>query len=264
MAVSTFNTSTFGANPFVIEGPVVTSPTGSGVILPSFKVGTLTWGDSGSEFIYCKLTLAGALTMTPGMWFQWDKDYNATALTTAAAIVGYDCGVFVGGNTPPTVVGAILLPVALAAGVYYVWMQRAGQAPAFVSATTLPALLIAETTAVAGQANVPASATVTTKQITPVSFQTANITFTATTVNASNTLTLLSGATVASGPFMGAILTGTGVAGLTVTGLTTLPNGVISSITMSGNASANGTAVTMTATGVLEASLKWPYIGKIN
>ncbi|NTJ63535.1 hypothetical protein G6M50_38100 [Agrobacterium rhizogenes] len=262
MAVARTQTERFGAQPFNIEGPIVA---GSGIPGPNFTLGSLAWGDAEAEWVYCKLVLASQTTLQPGMWLQWDKDYNANLLTTATAVVGYGAGVFAGQSINPTVTGGPAGTVTLAAGTYYIWVQRAGQAPALVSATTTAALVIAETTTTAGQANVPASATVGTKQITPVSFQTANITFTATTVNGSNVLTLISGASTASGPFIGASISGTGIpASTTVTGVTYSPNGTVQSITLNNNATANGTAITMTVTGVLEARLMWPYIAKTN
>ena len=187
-------------------------------------------------------------------------------LTTATAVNGNRAGVFVGSLFAPTQAGGVNGTVTLAIGTYYIWVQRAGQAPAFVSATTVPnvANSIMETTAVAGQGNVPASATATTKQIAPVAFSAASTTFTANTVNASNTLTNLVGANTGSGPFIGATLNGTGVAGLTVIGVTYSPSGTVTSIIMSGNASATNAAVTMTVTGVLECSLLWPTIVKTN
>ncbi len=262
MSIATFQTERFGANPFAVEGPIVA---GSGVPGPQFGLGSLCWGPSEAEWVYCKLVLASTTTLQPGMWLQWDKDYTANLLTTATAVIGYGVGVFAGQSINPTTTGGPAGTVTLAAGTYYIWVQRAGQAPALVSATTTPALVIAETTTTAGQANVPASATVSTKQITPVSFQAANITFTATTANGSNVLTLLSGASTGSGPFIGASISGTGIpASTTVTGVNYSPNGAVQSITLNNNATANGTAITMTVTGVLECRLMWPYIAKTN
>jgi len=186
-------------------------------------------------------------------------------LTTAAAVVGNRCGVFAGAAQPPTITGGPVGTVTLAAGTYYIWLQRSGQAPALVSASVTASIVVAETTATSGQLAVPASPTATTKQITPVSFASANKTFTATTVNGSPVLTGLTGASSGSGPFIGAAVSGTGIpGGTTVTGVTYSPNGVVQSITLSANATANGTGITITATGVLEVGLMWPYIAKVN
>lgn len=261
MSISKIQTTVTGANPFNVEGPVVL---GSGIPASNFTLGDVACGDSGAEWIYTKLTLASTTTMQPGLWFQWDKDYNASLLTTAAAVVGLDCGIFCG-PFAPTLSGGPSSTLSLVAGVYYVWLQRAGQAPAVVGAGVTASILIAETTTTAGQLLVPASATVSSKQITPVSFAAANMTFTATTVNGSPVLTNLVGANSGSGPFLGAAVSGTGIPGsTTVTGITYSPSGTVQSITLNNNATANGTTITITAVGVLEVNLKWPYVGKVN
>ncbi|NEK55592.1 hypothetical protein GUK36_40910, partial [Rhizobium leguminosarum] len=150
--------------------------------------------------------------LQPGQWFQWTRDYVASLLTTAAAVVGQRCGVFSGAAQPPTITGGPVGAITLAPGTYYVWLQRNGQAPALV-ATATAALVVAETTTTAGQASAPASATATTKAIANVNFAAANQTFTATTVNGSNLLTSLSGLNAGSGPFIGAAVSGTGISG---------------------------------------------------
>jgi hypothetical protein len=262
MSIAKIQTANFGANPFAIEGPF--GATGTGIPAPNFTLGSISWGDSEAEWVYVKLTLSGTTTMQPGLWLQWDKDYNATLLTTATAVVGLNCGTW-GGPVAPTLSGGPTATQSLAAGVYYIWVQRAGQAAAVVSTGVTASILVAETTATAGQLNVPASATATTKQITPVSFAAANFTFTATTTNGSPVLTVLSGASSGSGPFLGAAVSGTGIPGsTTITGITYSPSGTVQSLTMNNNATANGTGITITAVGVLEVSLKWPYIAKVN
>jgi hypothetical protein len=262
MTVVTAQTGNFGANPFVVDGPIVG---GTGVLGPQFKLGSVTWGESGAEWVYCKLTLASTTTLQPGLFFWWDKDYNATLGTTANTVNGSECGFFSGGVFAPTVTGFNPGSVTLVPGVYYIWVLRAGHAPVLASATITPNIVVAETTATAGQINVPASPTVTTHQITPLSFSVANFTFTANVTSGSNVITpTLGSATLGSGPFFGATLNGTGIAGLTVSGITTGPSGKITAIQMSGNASATNSGVTVTATGVLEANVQWPYIAKTN
>lgn len=262
MSIATSQTERFGANPFAVEGPIVA---GSGILGPQFALGSLAWGPSEAEWVYCKLTLASTTTIQPGQWIQWDKDYNAILVTTATAVIGSGIGVLNIGTQAPTQAGGPSGTVSLAAGVYYVWVQRAGQAPALMSGTVTANLVIAETTTTAGTAAAPASATVGTKQITPVSFSAANFTFTATTTNGSNVLTVLGGASNGSGPFLGASISGTGIPGsTTITGVTYSPSGTVQSLTMNNNATANGSGITITATGVLEVRLAWPYIAKTN
>ncbi|MBY3066270.1 hypothetical protein HFO74_23105 [Rhizobium laguerreae] len=261
MTIAISQTDRLGANPFVVEGPIVP---GSGVPGPNFSLGTVAGGDRESEWVYCQLVLASQTTLQPGQWFQWTRDYVASLLTTAAAVVGQRCGVFSGAAQPPTLTGGPVGSITLAPGTYYIWLQRNGQAPSQV-ATATAALVVAETTATAGQASAPASATATTKAIANVNFAAANQTFTATTVNGSNLLTSLSGLNAGSGPFIGAAVSGTGIAGgTTISGITYSPSGVVQSITLSANATANGTGITVTATGVLEATLMRPFLSKVN
>ncbi|MCV9942995.1 hypothetical protein [Rhizobium sp. BT-175] len=261
MSIATFQTDRLGANPFVVDGPFVP---GSGVPSPQFALGSSTLGDREAEFVFCRLVLASQTTLQPGQWFQWTRDYDASLLTTAAAVVGQRCGVFAGAAQPPTIAGGPVGAITLAAGTYYIWLQRNGQAPAQVTTATA-ALVVAETTTTAGVANAPASATVGTKAIANVNFAAANQTFTATTVNGSPVLTNLTGVSVGSGPFIGASVAGTGIpGGTTIAGLTYSPSGVIQSITLSANATANGTGITVTATAVLEATLMRPYLSKTN
>ncbi|NKQ73852.1 hypothetical protein C3Y89_26565 [Rhizobium sp. UPM1132] len=261
MTIATSQTDRLGANPFVVEGPIVA---GSGVPGPNFALGAVAGGDRESEWVYCKLVLASTTTLQPGQWFQWDRDYTATLLTTAAAVVGNRCGVFAGASQAPTQSGGPAQSISLVAGTYYIWVQRNGEAPALVTTATA-ALVVAETTATAGLANAPASATTTTKAIQGVNFTAANQTFTATTVNGSAVLTSLGSVSPAGGPFIGAAISGTGIPGATtISGITYTPSGTIQSITMSANATANGTGITVTATGVLEATLMRPYLSKVN
>ncbi|MGO8503351.1 hypothetical protein AB9F35_17880 [Rhizobium leguminosarum] len=261
MSVASIQSDRLGANPFVVEGPIVS---GSGIPGPNFSLGAVAGGDRESEWVYCQLVLASQTTLQPGQWFQWTRDYVASLLTTAAAVVGQRCGIFSGAAQPPTLTGGPIGAITLAPGTYYVWLQRNGQAPASV-ATATAALVVAETTTTAGQASAPASATATTKAIANVNFAAANQTFTATTVNGSNLLTSLSGLNAGSGPFIGGAVSGTGISGgTTIAGITYNPNGVVQSITLSANATANGTGITITATGVLEATLMRPFLSKVN
>jgi len=261
MSVASIQSDRLGANPFVVEGPIVS---GSGIPGPNFALGAIAGGDRESEWVYCQLVLASPTTLQPGQWFQWTRDYVASLLTTAAAVVGQRCGVFSGAAQPPTLTGGPVGAITLAAGTYYIWLQRNGQAPSQV-ATATAALVVAETTTTAGQASAPASATATTKAIANVNFAAANQTFTATTVNGSNLLTGLAGLSAGSGPFIGAAVSGTGIAGgTTISGIAYSPNGVVQSITLSANATANGTGITITATGVLEATLMRPFLSKVN
>ncbi|HWU63574.1 MAG TPA: hypothetical protein VN112_16265 [Ensifer sp.] len=261
MTIARIAQSTIGANPFMVEGPIVA---GSGIPGPNFRLGTVIPGEAEAEFVYVKLVLASQTTLSPGQAFYYDKDFSAALLTTSAVSIGQNVGVFAGALLPSTVTGGPITAVTLAAGTYYIWLQRHGNAPAFVTTATAN-LIVAETTATAGKINAPSSATSGSKAIAGVTFSAANFTFTATATSGSAVLTNVSGASPASGPFIGASLSQTtGItSSQTITGITYSPNGTIQSITMS--AAADGTATgTVTATGVLEARLRRPYVSASN
>lgn len=262
MAIATAQTALLGANPFDIEGPIVL---GSGYPAPNFTLGTVAFGPSEAEWVYCQFTTASTVTMTPGLWFQYDQDFTATLITTAAAVSGYRVGVWGGSALPPTISSVVdNKPISLAAGTYYIWVQRMGQCAAKVSTATA-AKLVAESTTTAGTINVPASPTTSSKVVARASFQAANFTFTADVVSGSTVLTNVRGATIYSGPFLGAVLAGTGIAASqTVAGLTYTPAGVIKTITLSAAATASAAGATVTATGVLEVGLIHPRIEGVN
>lgn len=262
MTIATSQTDVLGANPFDIEGPITS---GSGYPAPNFALGTVVRGPSEATWVYCKYVPAGTVTMAPGLVFQFDQDFTATLVTTAAGTDGYRVGVWGGSLYPPSASNvADNKTVSLAAGTYYIWLQVTGQAAVKVTTATA-AKLVAESTTTGGTINVPSSATTSTKIIARLSFQAANFTFTADVTSGSTILTNVSGATIYSGPFIGATLSATGIASSqTVAGITYTPAGVIKTITLSAAASASASATTVTATGVLEAGLIHPRIEGTN
>lgn len=261
MTVARYQNENTGANPFVIEGPIVL---GSGIPASNFTLGSVVPGDAGAEWVYCKLTLASTTTITTGAFFIWDQDYNASLMTTANASNGLNVGVFSGGSISPTQVGVQSAP-SLAAGVYYIWIQRCGMAPFNVNTANVGSTNnVGESTSTAGQANFPSSPTATTKGFQFASILATPTTFTANTVNGSAVLTGLVGASSWSNLFVGTVLTGTSVAGLSVVSFTQDASGNVTSITMSGNASATGSAITMTPSKVIQGSLGWPQVFKTN
>jgi hypothetical protein len=262
MTVTTYQTLNFGANPFVLDGP---STLGSGVILPNFKLGHVSYGDSELECVYCKLTLAAATTLIPGQAYTIDDDYNATLLSTANSPRGSKVMILMV-NAPP----AAQQP----AGTYFGWFVRAGKVPVLTNTLT-PATAaggLAETSTTAGTINTPAgAATVGAKLIVGLYYTKAPATFTASTTNGSALLTgPFTGVSIGSGPFVGQTITGTGIPGsTTIVSIQTYqqagsPQGVISSITMSAAATATGSAVTITPTLCGEANVQWCYVDKTN
>jgi hypothetical protein len=257
MTVALYQTADFGANPFNLDGPVnlTAGVSGQGIVLPQFKPGHTAFGDCESEYVYCKLVLASATTLTPGDLYQWDDTFTATLLTTAGSLRGSPVGV-----------GLVNFPSTnqAAAGTYFLWLLRAGQAP--VRYTTLTANNLTETTATGGACNSPASPTVGSKLITGLYYtRSAPATFTADVTNGSPTLINLTGVSLSTGPFVGATLSGTGIAASQkIASINVSAQGVPVSITMDANATATNTGVTITPTLVQEARVRWPYIDKTN
>lgn len=159
MAVATFQVDRFGANPFALEGPIVA---GSGTLGPQFTLGDVTDGNAAAEWVYCKLTLASTTTLNVGDVYTWDKDFNASLVSTSASPRGQQIGV------------GCVAQASVPAGTYYIWLQRSGQALVRVVATTPLANTIMETTSTAGVIGAPTSATVGSKFISGIVLTAAN------------------------------------------------------------------------------------------
>lgn len=247
-----------GCNPFLVEGPVTL---GSGVFAPSFDLGVVTYGDKGAEFIYCKLVLGSSTTLREGQFYTYDKDYTATLLTTSNSPRGQEVGV-----------GRYDNPTALAAGTYYIWLQRAGHCPVKYTGSNNA---LCETTATGGLCNFTNTPTTTTKLIVGVYGLDFATTFTANTVNGSTTLTNISSF---NSVCLGQTLSATGIAAsqtiaaiytqgfnLGGGGMVGVPFGKSpDTIELSAAATATGTSVTVTPSGCGVAVLMWPYIDKTN
>lgn len=257
MTVATLQTQWFGANPFSVD----TSIAASGIIVPQFKLGSVTWGDAESEFVYCKYTSVSNQVLSPGLLFTVDDDFTATLLTTSNSPRGSKvmvCAVGMGGwPSVTTVTGTV----------YYLWLARAGQFPVYYN-TIGTAGNLAETTSTGGQANYPNSATVSSKLIVGlyVTKGTAPATFTGTTTNGSAFVSVAPGQiSIESGPaWIGSVLSATGISSSqTILSFTYNGQNQIIGFTMSANATASGT-VTITPTKLIESRVLWPYIDKTN
>ncbi len=257
MTVTTLQTAWFGANPFTADSNVALS----GVIIPQFKLGSVTWGDAESEYVYVKYTSVSNQVLKPGLAFTVDDTFTATLLTTSNSPRGskvvYSCVGLGGFPSITTVTGTD----------YYLWMARAGQVP--ITYTTIAtAGNLGETTATGGAANFPNSATVGSKLIVGlyVTKGTAPATFTGTTTNTSTAVTVATGqVTIDNGPaWIGSTLSATGIASSqTITAFQYTGQNTITGFTISAAATASGT-VTITPTLVQEARVYWPYIDKTN
>ena len=256
MTIARYNTSDFGANPFSYD---IASVSGTGSLVPQFKLGHVTWGDSEAEWVYAKLTLASTTNLLPGQLYVTDDDYNLTLLTTSGASRGQ-----------VVYVSSVFAP-ALAAGTYYLWVARSGQIP--VAYTTLTTNNLTETTATGGAANSPSSPTVGSKLIVGLYFTKSPATFTGTVTNGSPYITgpfTFTGSAADSGPFVGQTITGTGIPASTIIGAISFVAGQVTQITMMTaagvlvNGTATNTGVTITPSLLGEARLRWSYIDKTN
>lgn len=257
MTVATFQTAIDGVNPFVVEGPATL---GSGVIVPQYRAGHVAYGDAETEWVYCKYTSVSNQTLSPGLLFTVDDDFNATLLTTAnsprgSKVMACGVGLGIGGQSQATVTGSV----------YYMWLARAGQMPiAYTTVATVGNL--AETTATGGAANFPNAATVTAKLITGLYVTKAvGGTFTGDVTSGSTQVINLSGLTADSGPsWIGSTLSATGIASSqTITAIQYIGTKAVS-LTLSANATVTGTAVTITNSLVAQARIMWPYVDKTN
>lgn len=256
MTITTLQTSTFGANVF---GADTAAASGSGLILPNIKLGTIAFGDNELEAVYCKYTSVSNQLLVPGLLFAIDDDYTATLLTTSNSPRGVQVGVcMVGLGGQPSL-------TTVTGTVYYIWLARAGRVP--VNYTTVATLgNLAETTATGGAANFPNSATVSSKLITGLYITKAvGGTFSGTTVNGSPIVTVATGQITLDGPvFIGSTVTGTGIpASTTVLSFTYNGQNQITALTLSANATASGT-VTITNSLNAAARVYWPYVDKTN
>lgn len=251
MSIAIAQTLDFGVSVATLDAAGVL---GDGKIIPQFKVGSVCTGENGGEWIYVKIVLASQTDLPLGTWMAYDQDFTAVLLLHAATGVrGQGVGV------------TAFNSLATAAGTYYGWLQRAGSAPARWSASPNLAGAAETDTTTDGLAKQPASVTVGNKTIQGAYAAKVNQTFTATTVNGSTTITPTAGATKYSGPFVGATLSGTGIASSqTIVSITYDSSGNATSMVISAAASASNAGVTVTATLTVETMLYWPYLDKTN
>lgn len=258
-----------GANPCVLLTQTPSTGTaGSGIVQPQFKLGMVVTGDYGTEFIYCKLTLAGTTDLLPGDAYFLDGAFNLTlfSATNASNIIGAQ-----------VVVAQVYAP-ATVAGTYFMWCARAGQLLVRAIAGSV-ANGAGETDATtAGTIKAPASATAGQKSAGPLTAIVASsgLTFTGNTVNGSSYIT-----NVVSASTGGAI---TDLCpGMTITGTNLPSNSCIAAIDRLGNqwriaigtattgvqntlqnATGTATGTTFTVTTHVSAVLYWPTLNKQN
>ena len=223
-----------------------------GVTQAPMKLGSMLMGDCRAEFVLCQLVLAAVTTLIPGAVYLYDKDFNATLLTTADAVQGGSVGV------------AAVNQVNVAAGTYYLFLQTNGNAPMACTTGSVAAALC-ETTATAGVVNFTNAPTAGSHKVSVASLYQASVAITATTTTGSATLTALAAAAPNSLDDVspGAVVSGAGIPANT-TILTVNGAGSARTITMSANATASATGEAVTVNGVLNANLVRPTIGTSN
>lgn len=234
-----------GARTFAPEGPFGTA---GNTPLPSFKPGSVAAGDAESEFVYLLFPVYASRTVNQGDFVCWDNSYQAGVLSDVFVATGYPLGTdvgtfYLGGRSADPAAfpnaGNLWSYTFPTAGIYGIWVQRAGTSIGNWGTITTQATQAVSTITV-GQA---ASATGAThfQNITGLSSTANTWTFTGTTTTGSAVLTGIAALTLGTGLENGLTLSGTGI-----------PNGTTildfqgASLTMNSVATATG-AVTITA-----------------
>jgi hypothetical protein len=244
IAIATYEA--VGARNFQPEGPFGAA---GNTPLPSFKPGTVGSGDAEAEFVYLLFPVYTSRTLNQGDFIAWDNSYSANVLSDVFQTVGYPLGtdvgtLYLGGRSGDPAAwpnaGNAWSYTFPTAGLYGIWVQRAGTSLGNWGTITTQATQTVSTSTV-GQA---ASATGAThfQNITGLSSVANTRTFTGTTAVGSAQITAIAAMTLGSGMELGMTLSGTGV-----------PNGAFitdiqgATVTMNVVATAAG-AVTITAT----------------
>lgn len=273
MALASYQTLNFGCNPFVLD--TIPTATGTGTLLPQFDYGHVSYGSSEMEVVYCKLTLGSTTNILPGMLFVVDNDYNAVLAQNSAAYLG--CIFMVG----------LAAQWQVPAGTYGIWLARAGQVPLAYNVPGGTAQTFTASNVLSTQATTVGVATAGsaagTFQLTNMYWTKAIPTFTATNTSGSPWLTgpftISSGVWGYSGPIIGAAISGTGIPASTfVGGFYALGGGnlsgglltqqsqilMVNSTGAAVNATSSNSAITVTASGVGEAQVRWSQCAKAN
>jgi hypothetical protein len=246
MSIAIAQFEAIGARVFTPEGPFGVA---GNTPLPSFKPGSVAPGDCESEFTYLLFPVYTSRTLNQGDFIAWDNTYTANVLSDVFQTVGYPLGtnvgaLYLGGRSGDPAAwpnaGNVWSYTFPSAGIYGIWVQRAGTSLGNWGTITTQATQTVSTSTV-GQV---ASATGAShfQNITGLSSVAPTRTFTGTTATGSAQITAIAALTLGSGIEIGMTLSGTGV-----------PNGAFvvdfqgSTVTMNVVATANG-AVTITAT----------------
>ena len=259
MTIAQFNTMGAGLKFATPVGPIDTN-VGP---FPDFRYGEIVHGDASAVFVAAKFTATANQTVKQGDVFYVNNNFVATLAATSGRALGLKVGAFFCGGNYQEVPNATVAPFSYtfaAAGDYLIWVQIDGVSLVNAASTALTGKA-ACTTTTAGQLDAPtAGVTAGSGTIGGLFLPATNNTFTANTTNGSPTLTNIS---TLAGIYPNQSISGTGIpASTTISSINGVPGNY--TITLSANATATGTTVTMTCAGYVEAYLNSAYISALN
>ena len=230
-------------------------------IRDSFRPGTIVHGDGGASFVAASFTATASQVVNQGDLAFVDNNFVATLGVTSAAKLGVKVGTFFfGGNYQMAPTSAAFSFTFPSAGVYIVWVQVDGVSLLNCASTALTGKTVTSSTT-AGQADAPTAGPASgSYTLGGVFLPATNYTFTANTTNGSAVLTNLSTVT---GIYPNMTISGTGIpASTTISSI----NGSAGNytITLSANATATGSTITMTCAKYVEAYLNSAFISAAN
>lgn len=246
MSIAIAQFEAIGARTFAPEGPFGAA---GQTPLPSFKPGSVAPGDAEAEFVYLLFPVYSSRTINQGDFIAWDNSYSANVLSDVFATTGYPLGTdvgtfYLGGRSGDPAAwpnaGNIWSYTFPTAGIYGIWVQRAGTSIGNWGTITTQATQAVSTSTVGQIASATGASSF--QNVTGVWSTTPTRTFTGTTAIGSAVITGVAAMTKGSGLEIGMTLSGTGV-----------PNGAVivdfqgSTVTMNVVATAAG-SVTITAT----------------
>jgi hypothetical protein len=259
MTIAQLNSNAFGLKVGTPQGPIdtINGP------FPDFRYGSIVQGDAAGVFVAAKFTATAGQVVKQGDVFYINNNFTATLAATSGRALGVKIGTFFMGGNYQLTPGATAQPYSYTfapAGDYLVWLQVDGVSLVNVASTALTGK-VACTTTTAGQIDAPtAGVTAGSATLFGLYLPATNYTFTATTVNGSPTLTNIS---TLVGIYPNMTITGTGIPGsTTIASIQGVPGNY--TITLSANASASGSAVTMTCAGYVEAYLNATHVSTLN
>ena len=231
---------------------------------PNFnqRPGTTVLGDGGARFILVRFTATNNQVLNQGDLMRIDNNFVGTLLATSGGALGASVGTFFcAGNylhAPPDQMSPFSYTFS-PAGDYAVWVQVGGTSLLNCASTALTAKTVTTSTT-AGRADAPTAGPAGgSYTLFGVFLPATNYTFTATTVNGSPVLTSVSTLT---GIYPNQTITGTGIpASTTIASIDPKNN----TVTLSANATANGSTITMTCARYVEVYLNnGPFMSALN